>query len=146
MNNEPVPGIIIGKLIDIGGMLKRQGDKMLKPFNLNHHQFSIFFEIAKAGRVKQKEMVNRLQLEKSHVSKVVNKLHKMELITITETDEDKRSYWLTTTKKGEETLVRCTEMFGEWHKEWIGEIEEDVLLPIIDNLARLQNIFKGKIR
>jgi DNA-binding MarR family transcriptional regulator len=146
MNNEQVPGIIIGKLMNLGGMLQRQGNKILQPFNLNHQQFSIFFEIAKAGKVKQKEMVNRLLLEKSHVSKVVKKLHKMELITISEINEDKRSYWLTTTKKGEETLAQCTEMFREWHKEWIGEIDEDVLLPILDSLTRLQNIFKEKTR
>ncbi|MBT3486563.1 MAG: MarR family transcriptional regulator [Desulfobacula sp.] len=146
MNNEQAPGIIIGKLMNIGGMLQRQGNKMLQPFNLNHQQFSIFFEIAKAGKVKQKEMVNRLLLEKSHVSKVVKKLHKMELITISEIDEDKRSYWLTTTKKGKETLAQCTAIFREWHKEWIGEIDEAELSSILDNLTSLQNIFKEKTK
>jgi DNA-binding MarR family transcriptional regulator len=146
MNNEQVPGIIIGKLMNIGGLLQRQGNKMLQPFNLNHQQFSIFFEIAKAGKVKQKEMVNRLLLEKSHVSKVVKKLHKMELITISKIDEDKRSYWLTTTKKGEKTLAQCTEMFHKWNEKWICEIDETEISSILDNLTTLQNIFKEKTK
>ena len=146
MNKEQIPGIIIGKLMNLGGMLQRQGNKMLLPFNLNQQQFSIFFEIAKVGKVKQKEMVNRLLLEKAHVSKVVKKLQQMELITITENDEDKRSYWLSVTKKGEEILKQCTEMFKEWNKKWICEIDETELSSILDNLTTLQNIFKEKTR
>ena len=46
MNKEQIAGIIIGKLMNLGGMLQRQGNKMLLPFNLNYQQFSIFFEIA----------------------------------------------------------------------------------------------------
>ncbi len=145
MNKEKVPGIIIGKLMNIGGMLQRHGNKILQPYNLNQQQFSIFFEIAKAGKISQKEMVNRLLLEKSHVSKVVKKLHQMGLITISETDEDKRSYLLSITKKGEETLAQCSETFSEWHKGWIKEINETELSSILDNLTKLQNIFKKKI-
>jgi DNA-binding MarR family transcriptional regulator len=146
MNKEQIPGIIIGKLMNIGGMLERQGNKMLLPFHLNQQQFSIFFEIAKVGKVKQKEMVNRLLLEKAHVSKVVKKLQQMELITITENDEDRRSYWLSVTKKGDEILKQCTEMFSEWNKKWISEIDETELLSILDNLTTMQNIFKQKTR
>ncbi len=146
MKKEQIPGIIIGKLMNIGGILQRQGNKMLLPFNLNQQQFSIFFEIAKVGKVKQKEMVNRLLLEKAHVSKVVKKLQQMELITITENDEDKRSYWLSVTKKGDEILKQCTEMFSDWNKKWICEIDETELSSILDNLTTLQNIFKQKTR
>lgn len=144
MDQEQLPGVIIGKLMNIGGMLQRQSNGMLQPFNLNHQQFAVFFEIAKIGRVRQKEMVNRLLLEKAHVSKVVKKLQQMELITVTENDDDRRSYWLSVTGKGEDTLKQCTEMFGRWNKEWAGEIDETELSSILDNLTTLQRIFMGK--
>ncbi len=146
MNKEQIPGIIVGKLMNIGGMLQRQGNKMLLPFNLNQQQFSIFFEIAKVGKVKQKEMVNRLLLEKAHVSKVVKKLQQMELITITVNDEDRRSYWLTVTRKGEEILKQCTEKFRKWHEKWICEIDETEFSSIVDNLTILQKIFREKTK
>ena len=123
MKKEQIAGIMIGKLMNIGGMLERQGNKMLLPYNLNQQQFSIFFEIAKVGKVKQKEMVNRLLLEKAHVSKVVKKLQQMDLITVTQNDEDKRSYWLSVTETGKEVLKQCSDMFGKWNKEWIREID-----------------------
>lgn len=144
MIKDHIPGIIIGKLMNIGGLLQRQSNKMLLPFNLNHQQFSIFFEIAKVGRVNQKEMVNRLLLEKAHVSKVVKKLQQMGLITISNNDEDKRTYWLSVTSKGEKVLKQCSEMFKEWNEKWICEIDESGLSTILDNLTTLQNIFKEK--
>lgn len=102
MDNLQLAPVIIGKLLNIGGMLQSQGNKILQPYGLNQQQFSIFFEIASAGRVKQKDMVYRLLLEKAHVSIVVKKLHGLDLITITASEEDKRSAWLEPTRKGKQ--------------------------------------------
>ena len=127
-------------------MLQRNGNRLLLPFDLNQHQFSIFFEIAKTGKIKQKEMVNRLLLEKAHVSKIVKKLQKMELITIITTDEDKRSAWLSPTKKGKETLKKCMKIFEKWNKEWIAEIDEKQLDSMLEDLTKLQTVFREKIQ
>lgn len=138
--------IIIGKLLNIGGILQRHSNKILLPFGLNQQQFSIFFEIAKAGKVKQKDMVNRLLLEKAHVSKVVKKLHKMELITITASDEDKRSAWLELTSEGGKTLKKCREIFREWHREWLEDLDEKQLGSMVENLGQLQAVFEDKLQ
>lgn len=145
-DNSQLAPIIIGKLLNIGGMLQRQGNKILLPFGFNQQQFSIFFEIAKVGKVKQKDMVNRLLLEKAHVSKVVKKLQQMGLITVTALDNDKRSAWLSLTPIGEQTLNKCMEIFERWNKEWLGAIDEKRLVSILDNLTQLQAVFKDKIQ
>lgn len=137
--------IIIGKLLNLGGMLHKHGNSILLPFNLNQHQFSIFFEIAKAGKVNQKEIVNRLELEKAHISKTVKKLHNMQLIKIEPSKEDNRSAWLLPTKKGNETLGTCMEIFEQWNKEWTDTVEKNQLHTILESLTTLQTIFKKKI-
>jgi len=136
--------IIIGKLLNIGGVLQRQGDRMLLQFGLNQQQFSIFFEIAKVGKMKQKDVVNRLLLEKAHISKVVKKLKKMELITATSLEQDKRSYWLSITPKGEKVLNHCMEIFENWNLAWVDEIDEPQLNLILENLTKLQSVFINK--
>lgn len=133
--------VIIGKLLHISGMLQKNGNRLLQPYNLNQQQSSIFFEIAKAGKVKQKDMVNRLSLEKANVSKVVKKLEKMGLLTITPTEEDKRAYWLTPTPEGMKVHKACKEMFGEWNERWMSGLAPEKLDEIIQNLAFLQEIF-----
>ena len=136
--------IIIGKLLNIGGILQRHGDRILLPYNLNQQQFSIFFEIAKEGKVRQKDIVNRLLLEKAHISKVIKKLQKMELITITASDKDKRSFWLSVTIKGKGILNKCMSVFEEWNKEWFSTIDEKQLPIMLENLTILQSVFRKK--
>lgn len=136
--------IIIGKLLNIGGILQKSGNKLLLQFNINQQQFSILFEISKAGKVKQKDMVNRLELEKAHVSKVVKKLQSMNLVSITISDEDKRSAWLEVTSKGKKLIKECMEIFNNWNKEWIKDISEKEIISILDDLSLLQSVFKDK--
>ena len=137
--------VIIGKLINIGAMLRRNTDKSLLPFELNQQQFSIFFEITKAGKVRQKDIVNRLLLEKAHVSKVIKKLHTMGLISFTFPDEDKRSFFLSPTIKGEDTLKECMKIFEKWNKKWLGAIDENQIPSILENLSKLQSVFKEEV-
>ncbi|MCT4638230.1 MAG: MarR family winged helix-turn-helix transcriptional regulator [Bacteroidales bacterium] len=136
--------VVIGKLLNIGGMLQRHGDRLLLPFNLNQQQFTIFFEIAKANKVRQKDIVNRLMLEKAHISKVVKKLQDMGLITVAASGEDKRSFWLLATEKGKQVINECMMIFEEWNKEWLSEIDDKQLALVIENLTLLQSVFKSK--
>lgn len=137
---------IIGKLMNIGGMLQRLGNRMLMPFDLNHQQYSVFFEIGKAGKVKQKDMVNRLLLEKAHVSKIVKKLHGMDLITVSQSDDDRRSFWLSLTPKGKQTLNQCMKLFKDWNLGWIDSMDERQIASTLENLAHLQTVFSNMIQ
>lgn len=142
MDKKEIAPIIIGKLMNIGGMLEKNANQILMPFNLNQHQFSILFSINQAGKVQQKNMVNKLLLEKAHVSKIVKKLSNMGLVEITKDDVDKRSYWLTITEKGNETVEKCMAIMCDWHDKWVNEIDIEKLMQILDNLAIVQNIFR----
>jgi DNA-binding MarR family transcriptional regulator len=146
MNKTQLAPIIIGKLLNIGGMLQRHGNRVLLPFDLNQQQFSIFFEICKARKVKQKEMVNRLLLEKAHVSKVVKKLQNMGLITITASDDDRRSAWLAPTPKGKQVLSKCMKLFEKWNQQWLADINDKQLHSILKTLSTLQTVFANKTK
>lgn len=146
MKNQQLAPIIIGKLLNIGGMLQRNGNRLLLPYGLNQQQFSVFFEITQAGQIKQKDMVNRLLLEKAHVSKIVKKLLNLGLINISVTDEDKRSYWLSPTTKGKKVLEKILKVIEQWNREWTAEFDEKQLNSTIESLASLQAVFKEKIR
>ncbi|MBN1498643.1 MAG: MarR family transcriptional regulator [Spirochaetes bacterium] len=145
MNSEDFAPVIIGKLLNIGGMLQRSGNQLLLPFNLNQQQFSILFSIEKAGKVQQKSMVNQLMLEKAHVSKIVKKLSEMGLIEIKADSEDKRSSWLSTTPEGSKIMKQCQKIITEWNKRWINGIDKNQLKSIADDLTLLQSVFKNGI-
>ena len=131
--------------MNISGILQREGNRLLLPFDLNQQQFSILFEIAKTGEVQQKNMVNRLLLEKAHVSKVVKKLNKMGLIEVNFKSEDKRSSWLLVTEKGKQVIDDCSTVFKQWNIDWYDHYNTEELTQILDSVEKLQKLFKGKI-
>jgi len=143
-NEKEFPSIIIGKLMNISGILQREGNRLLLPYQLNQQQFAILFEIAKAKEVQQKNMVNRLLLEKAHVSKVVKKLQTMGLIDIIPLPYDKRSALLSPTEKGQKLVDECRAIFHKWNKEWLVQFNAPELHQILDSVDKLQKAFLSK--
>lgn len=140
---DEFPAIIIGKLMNISGILNKESNRMLLPYELNHQQFSILFEIVKAKSVQQKNMVNRMHLEKAHVSKVVKKLQSMNLIEVIPLANDKRSATLSVNKKGQQLVDECRAMFQKWNQEWFGEMTESEMQQLLNSLQRLQTTFNA---
>ena len=144
IDEKEFPSIIIGKLMTISGILQRENNSLLLPYQLNNQQFSILFEIAKAKEVQQKNMVNRLLLEKAHVSKMVKKLQAMGLIDILPFPDDKRSALLSTTAKGQKLVDECRAIFQKWNKDWFEQFNAPELLQILDGVEKLQKAFLSK--
>lgn len=138
------PSMIIGKLMQISGILQRESNRLLFSYRLNQHQFSVLFEITRAKEVRQKDMVNRLMLERAHVSKVVKKLQIMGLVDIIPLPGDKRSSLLTTTTKGKALVNECQALFRSWNNEWFEPFHEKELDQILNSMDRLQKVFLEK--
>lgn len=144
LGEKEFSSIIIGKLMNINGILQREGNRLLLPYQLNQQQFSILFEIAKSKEVQQKNMVNRLLLEKAHVSKTVRKLQTMGLVNIIPLQLDKRSALLSPTEKGQKLINECQTLFSEWKKKWLNQFNVQELLEILESVDKLQKAFNGK--
>jgi len=143
-DEKEYPAIIIGKLMSISGLIQRESNRLLLPYQLNQQQFAILFEIAKTGEVQQKNMVNRMILERSHVSKVVKKLHLMGLVDIIPLTDDKRSAMLKPTAKGTKLVAECRNSFQIWNKEWFEQFNARELNQILESTHMLQKAFMSK--
>ncbi|MBN2509177.1 MAG: winged helix-turn-helix transcriptional regulator [Spirochaetales bacterium] len=142
MSDKDFGPVLIGKLLNIGGMLNRKANQLLLPFGLNQQQFSILFEIRKAGSVNQSTMVNRLLLEKAHVSKVIKKLKAMKLIETAVSPDDRRSVLLSVTDKGSKVVAQCQAVISAWNKEWVDKIDPQRRAALLDNVGLLQDVFR----
>jgi len=143
-DEKEYPAIIIGKLMSISGLIQRESNRLLLPYQLNQQQFAILFEIAKTGEVQQKNMVNRMILERSHVSKVVKKLQLMGLVDIIPLTDDKRSAMLKPTAKGTKLVAECRTLFQIWNKEWFEQFNARELNQILESTHMLQKAFMSK--
>lgn len=129
--------------MNIGALLERGTNQLLLPYDLNHQQFSILFEIFRAGRVQQKEMINRLLLERAHVSKVVKKLESMGLLEVAPHPDDGRSSWLSVSTKGRALVQNCQRLFDVQKKAWFRRFDTQELLRILDHVSALQVALLG---
>jgi DNA-binding MarR family transcriptional regulator len=116
----------------------------LQPYQLNQQQFSILFEIGRAGKVQQKDMINRLLLEKAHVSKVTKKLHELGLIEVHPHAGDRRSALLGVTPQGRTLIQECQALFESQKQEWFRSIDTDELQRILESVATLQAAISRK--
>jgi len=142
MNDTDFAPIVIGKLLNIGGMLEKKANQLLAPFNLNQQQFSLLFEIDLAGKVNQKAIVNRLVLEKAHVSKIIKKLSGLDLINVAVSPEDRRATWVTITPKGRALVCQCREVIDGFNQRWMAIANNTKLKETLDVLTELQRAFR----
>ncbi len=129
---------LVGKLMNIGALIERESNRQLSPFGLNHQQFSILFEIFRAGRVQQKDVTNRLLLERAHVSKVVKKLEEMGLVEAAPHPEDRRSAWLSVSKKGRPVVQTCRGLFGTRKRDWFRSFDTPQLQQLLAAVSAIQ--------
>ncbi len=141
---KKIASTLVGKLMNIGGILQQEANRLLQPYQLNQQQFSILFEIARAGEVQQKDMINRLLLEKAHVSKVTKKLYEMGLIKVHPHADDRRSALLEVTRKGRKLIQECQVLFESQKREWFRSIGTDELQRVLESIATLQSAFSRK--
>lgn len=145
MNEIEYPKVVIGKLLKLGSMLQQNSYMLLKPFGINHQQFTVLFELSKTKRVIQKDIVTILLLDRAHVSKIVKKLNSMELIDIEPNKENNKSSWISINPKGLKLLDSCISVFEKWNQLWISELEEESRQDVLDVLSKLQELFKDKV-
>lgn len=131
--------LIIGKLLNLGGTLEKEGNRVLSAWGINHQQFTVLFEIASEEVTTQKEMCNRLRLEKSHISRIIKKLIKMGLITSEACKRDKRSSYLKTTERGKKVINPCLKSLKEWNRKVFLNLSNDELETILKSLTQVQS-------
>lgn len=135
---EEAASRLIGKLMNIGALIERESNRQLSPFGLNHQQFSILFEMCRAGRVQQKDVTNRLLLERAHVSKVMKKLVAMGLVETAPHAGDRRSAWLSVSKKGRALVQICRGLFRSRKRDWFRSFDTRQLQQLLEAVSAIQ--------
>ncbi len=124
--------------MNIGALIERESNRLLSPHGLNHQQFSILFEIARVGRVQQKDVTNRLLLERAHVSKVMKKLEEMGLIEVAPHPEDRRSAWVSLSKRGLSLVQTCRGLFETRKRDWFRSFDTPRLEQLLAGVSAIQ--------
>lgn len=82
-------------------------DESFRPFGITIAQFNLLIAIGARGQASPSQLVNSLSLEKSTVSRNIEKMRKNQWISFISA-EDKRSHLLALTSQGEDLLKQAT--------------------------------------
>lgn len=95
---------------------------ILAPYNLFHSQWTILKLLKLEGEMTSAEIAARQQVEKPSVTKIVQRLVEMELVSA-RPGEDRREKWLGLTDTGQETVERILDELQAMYKELLGDVD-----------------------
>ena len=96
-----------------GHWLHNRISAVLKPFGLTHEQFNVL-RILKGSHPRsmcQKDILSRMIARSSNVTLLIRKLMEKKLVSVTQSDKDKREYVIGITPKGLGLLAMVAEDF-----------------------------------
>lgn len=122
----------------------------LKDLEISSGQYDFFLVISQHEGINQKELSNRLCVEKSTTAKAVRYLKTKGYIYKKQVEKDKRYSSLYLTEKGKEASVEVESVFSEILDIFSNEIPESmikdtihVLKKVIDNLQAEKSKYAG---
>lgn len=100
----------------------------------------VIFEIHFYPYCIQNDLVKNLKIDKSYLSRMLNKLTKKGLITKTSSNTDKRAFALSLTEKGEQEYERLVQLSNDRLQEKIKDFSEEDCEKLTSSLKEVMEI------
>lgn len=124
------------------GLLRRSVDGRLRPYGLTLSQRDLLLTLYEDGPLDQRALLERLQLEQSSVSRLVEGLVRRDYIELRTGEHDRRVRMAALTEAGEEVLLRtpgASELGGTVMMQGLTQEEQRELVRLlrhcVDNLS-----------
>lgn len=113
-------------------------DKKLKEIDLNSSQHFYIIKIFENPGITQDKLMDSIHLNPSNITRALCQLEKLKFIERVPKKEDKRTYHLYLTDKGEKVYPLVNKIINDWCKEIFtdfSELETTNLLKLIKKVA-----------
>jgi DNA-binding MarR family transcriptional regulator len=134
--SEQLHGLFMD-LVRVAGLL--QPDHELPGFSVSMSQAYALHELDALAPLSQRELAERLMLEKSTISRMVADLEAKDLVTRERDPANRRTYRLRLTDQGSTLHARIAAGYGAQYREWTSEMtaaEREALLVGLPALIR----------
>lgn len=133
MNNMTIHHQFIQSYIRLYRPIINQVNLLLIPYELYSSQWSILKLLKQEEALTLAEIANRQQVEKPTVTKIVQKLNKLEYVEATQ-GEDKREKWIRLTNDGHEVHDEIVKKLQILYANLLGDMSEEALQDAIHAL------------
>ncbi|WP_395519869.1 MarR family winged helix-turn-helix transcriptional regulator, partial [Enterococcus faecium] len=104
---------------------QKELDQALAPLKLNSTNYYFIVKIHDYHQLKQEELIKLTGLDGSNVTRTIQKLTKMGLVTKEKSTQDRRSFLLELTKKGQELHAQVVESVENAQKKFLSKLTAD---------------------
>jgi DNA-binding MarR family transcriptional regulator len=130
----------VGFLLNKAGRLLRDEITTgLKPLSLTFQEYIILRAASAMPSATQQTIGNRLDIDRSSMVDLVDKLEARELLNRVRNKEDRRSYQLLLTLKGQRTLDAARRLVKKVHKNFLEPLDDSEWEVIQIGLIKLIN-------
>ncbi|PLR84410.1 MarR family transcriptional regulator [Bacillus canaveralius] len=132
-------GFLAGKVVQL---LELDFIDKLKTYEINARQYGVLIKVNEMPNSSQKEIAEELKIDRTTMVDHVDHLESLKYIARVKNPEDRRSYCLSITEKGKQTLDKCWEILQQ---------SEQNVLAALDNEEKalfkryLKKILKGVV-
>lgn len=131
---------MIKKLVRVFQLFERD---QIKIHGVTSTQGYCLLEIYKQGNLTMNEISQKMNLDSSTLTRVIDKLVRDELITRGRDEKDRRIVSISLTAKGEETAKKLSESIGAYYKKIIDNIPEGQMNTIFASMSTLMSAFEA---
>lgn len=122
---------------------KRLFDQTLKKYDITAVQWAIMKHLEESGKCSQNQIAESLYMDKASVGTIIEKLIKKEMVIREKSEEDRRAYNVSLTRKGYQIVRELVASAEEVNRRSFGDMSQDesellkkLLQKVIDNLDK----------
>lgn len=115
---------------------KQSRDRDTLP-NARKGQSRCLYIINMMGEINQKRLSEMLNIRPTSLSETIKRLEEKDMINRTPDKDDKRTYLISLTEKGEKEMERIRKSYAAEHKEWLDKLTSEELDAFFEILTKI---------
>ena len=122
-------------------------EMILSQFDLNAAHWNVLNQLSNFGAMSQKEIAKKTQKDQVSITRYVDTLEKMGLVSRQRQAKDRRSYLVNITDKGETVTKQLEPTTLNANKELINGISQEEIIAFFETIDKInnncENLLKG---
>lgn len=110
--------------------------------NVREGQSRCLYMIKMAGEINQRRLSDILNIRPTSLSETIKRLEEKGLIQRKPDENDKRTYVVSLTEKGDEEMERIRKSYASEHKEWLEVLTDEEVDKFFEILTKVSTSIK----
>ncbi|NLL30112.1 MAG: MarR family transcriptional regulator [Clostridiales bacterium] len=117
-------------------------EKSVQESGLNISEFGVLEVLYNQGDQPVQKIAEKILVTSGTITYVINKLENKNLVIRKKCEKDKRIFYVSLTKEGEELISKAFEKHKEFLNDILSGMDEDSKRSLLSNLIKLRRILK----